>query len=86
MVGGTRIRVAIILGCYRQGMNIEKIVQQYPGLKPADIHNALAYPYDHLDEIEADLTSEDDATVKALVSRWINPEASSKLNSKGTNR
>jgi uncharacterized protein (DUF433 family) len=65
VVGGTRIRVAIILGCYRQGMSVEEIVQQYPTLKPADVHDALAYAYDHLDEIEADLMADDEATVKA---------------------
>lgn len=65
VVGGTRVRVAIVLGCYRQGMSVEEIVQQYPSLKPADVHDALAYAYDHLDEIEADLAADDEATVKA---------------------
>jgi len=65
VVCGTRIRVGIILGCYRQGMSVEEIVQQYPTLKPADVHDALAYAYDHLDEIEADLAADDEATVKA---------------------
>ena len=65
VIGGTRIRVAIILGCYRQGMSVEEIVQQYPGLKPSDVHDALAYAYDHLDEIEADIAASDEATVKA---------------------
>lgn len=65
VVAGTRIRVGVILGCYRQGMGIEEIVQQYPALKPADVHDALAYAYDHLDEIEADLAADDEAAVKA---------------------
>ena len=65
VVGGTRIRVAIVLGCYRQGMRVEEIIQQYPALKPADVHDALAYAYDHLDEIEADLASDDETAVKA---------------------
>ena len=65
VVGGTRIRVSIVLGCYRQGMSVEEIVQQYPHLKPADVHDALAYAYDHLDEIEADLAADDEASVKA---------------------
>jgi uncharacterized protein (DUF433 family) len=64
VVGGTRIRVAIVLGCYRQGMNVEEIVQQYPSLKPADVHDALAYAYDHLAEIEADMAADDEATAK----------------------
>lgn len=65
VVSGTRIRVATVLGCYRQGMSIEEIVQQYPSLKPADIHDALAYAYDHIDEIEAGLSADDEAAVKA---------------------
>lgn len=65
VVGGTRIRVGIILGCYREGMSVEEIVQQYPSLKPADVHDALAYAYDHLDEIETDLAADDEVTVKS---------------------
>jgi uncharacterized protein (DUF433 family) len=64
-VAGTRIRVATILAaCYRHGMTVEEIVQQYASLKPADVHDALAYAYDHLAEIEADLAADDEATVK----------------------
>jgi|CXWL01.1.fsa_nt_gi uncharacterized protein (DUF433 family) len=65
VVVGTRIRVATVLACYRQGMSVEEIVQQYPALKPADVHDALAYAYDHMDEIEADLAADDEAIVKA---------------------
>lgn len=65
VVAGTRIRVATILGCYRQGMSVEEIVQQYPSLKPADIHDSLAYAYDHSEQIEADLAADDEAVVKA---------------------
>ncbi len=64
VVAGTRIRVATILVCYRQGMRVEEIVQQYPGLRPADVHDALAYAYDHLDEIESSLAADDETTVK----------------------
>lgn len=65
VVAGTRIRVATVLGCYRQGMSVEEIVQQYANLKPADVHDALAYAYEHLDEIEADLAADDEIAVKA---------------------
>jgi uncharacterized protein (DUF433 family) len=65
VIAGTRIRVATVLTCYRQGMTIEEIVQQYPHLRPSDVHDALAYAYDHLDEIEADLAEDDEAAVKA---------------------
>ena len=62
---GTRIRVAAILTCYRQGMSVEEIVQQYPHLRPSDVHDALAYAYEHLDDIEADLAADDEEVVKA---------------------
>jgi uncharacterized protein (DUF433 family) len=65
IVAGTRVRVATILTCYRHRMSIEEIVQQYPHLKPADVHDALAYAYDHLDEIEADLAADDEGTTRA---------------------
>ncbi len=68
VVVGTRIRVATILACYRQGMGVEEIVQQFPSLKPADVHDALAYAYDHLDEIESSLAADDEAAVKARLS------------------
>jgi uncharacterized protein (DUF433 family) len=48
-------------------MGIEEIVQQFPHLKPADVHDALAYAYDHLDEIESDLAADDEANVKAKI-------------------
>jgi len=69
VVSGTRIRVATILTCYRQGMNVEEIVQQYDSLKPSDVHDALAYAYDHLEEIDADLVADDELAVKAKLSK-----------------
>ncbi|MBU4271219.1 MAG: DUF433 domain-containing protein [Planctomycetes bacterium] len=64
VVAGTRIRVATILTCYRQGMGVEDIVQQYPGLRPADVHDSLAYAYEHLDEIEDALAADDEASAR----------------------
>jgi uncharacterized protein (DUF433 family) len=64
VVAGTRIRVATILVWYRMGMTVEEIVQQYPHLRPSDVHDALAYAYDHLQEIEGNLAADDEATVK----------------------
>jgi uncharacterized protein (DUF433 family) len=69
VVANTRIRVATILSCYRQGMGIEEIVQQFPPLRPADVHDAMAYAYDHMEEIEADLAADDEETVKVRSSR-----------------
>lgn len=73
VVAGTRIRVATILSAYRLGMTVEEIVQQYPGLKPADVHDALAFAYDHLEEVEADLVADEEAQVKGLLGQQTRP-------------
>ena len=45
-------------------MTVEEITQQYRQLKPADVHDALAYAYDHMEEIEEGLAADDEAVVK----------------------
>jgi uncharacterized protein (DUF433 family) len=66
VVAGTRLRVSLILAWYRDGMTVEQIVDQYPQLRPADVHDALAYAYDHPDEIEADLAADDEAATQQV--------------------
>jgi uncharacterized protein (DUF433 family) len=56
--------VSLILGWHRMGMTVEEIVQQYPHIRPSDVHDALAYAYDHPDEIEADLAQDREAAAK----------------------
>ncbi|MBI3466594.1 MAG: DUF433 domain-containing protein [Planctomycetes bacterium] len=68
VVLGTRIRVATVLWCYRHGMSVEEIVQQYTSLRPADVHDALAYAYHHMEEIESALANDDESAVKAQYS------------------
>ena len=63
-MAGTRIRVSTILACYHQGMTVEEILQEYSHLRPADVHDALAYDYEHPEEIEADLAADDESTVR----------------------
>ena len=70
-VSGTRIRVATVLACYRQGMTVEEIVQQYQHLRPSDVHDALAYAYDHLMEIEADLAADGTPTTPHRADSFI---------------
>ena len=52
--------------CYRKGMTVEQVVEQYPHLRPADVHDALAYAYDHPDEIETDLAADHEETAQRL--------------------
>ena len=43
----------------RRGYSSDEILALFPGLALADVHAALAYYFDHRDEIEADLRADD---------------------------
>lgn len=64
VIAGTRIRASLILNCYRMGMSVEEIIQQYSHLRPSDVHDALAYAYDHPVEMEEEIAADDEETVQ----------------------
>jgi len=58
-IAGHRIRVSdIVVWHDRRGLSPDEIVDHYPGITLADVHAALAYYYDHRDEIEAEFEAE----------------------------
>lgn len=51
-IAGHRIRVQDVVIWYEhQGMTSDEIVYQHPSITLADVHAALAYYYDHMEEI-----------------------------------
>lgn len=55
-IAGHRIRVQDIAIWYEHfGMSPDDIVYHYPSITLADVHAALTYYYDHLDEIRQDI-------------------------------
>ena len=52
---GTRIGVSLIAWHYKQGRTIDEIIQNYPHLTPAQVHDALSYYFDHQAEIEEEI-------------------------------
>jgi uncharacterized protein (DUF433 family) len=51
-IAGHRIRVQDIVIWYEHlGMSPDEIVDHYPSITLADVHAALTYYYDHLEEI-----------------------------------
>jgi uncharacterized protein (DUF433 family) len=55
-IAGHRIRVQDIVIWYEHlNMSPDEIVYHYPSITLADVHAALAYYYDHLDEIRQDI-------------------------------
>jgi uncharacterized protein (DUF433 family) len=58
-IAGHRIRVMdVVVWHEMRGMCPEEIVYNFPGITLADVYAALAYYFDHRDEIEADFRHE----------------------------
>jgi hypothetical protein len=63
-----RIRVAQILTDYLfQGWSADEICIQYPHLLPAEVHSAMAYYFDHSEEIESEIQADVE-----LAEKWRN--------------
>ena len=61
-IRGTRIRVIdIVAASDHLGFSPDEICDQYPELNLAQVYSALAYYYDHPDEIRLDFESEADS-------------------------
>jgi uncharacterized protein (DUF433 family) len=58
-IGATRVRVNNVVFLHKQGKTPEQIIVEYPDLNLAQVHAALAYYYDHQDEIEAELAQDE---------------------------
>ena len=58
-IEGHRIRVQDVAIEYeRQSLSPEEICQQHPGLTLAQVHTALAFFYDHRDEIISEIEAD----------------------------
>lgn len=54
-----RVRVAqIVMDFLAHAWSAEKICEEYPHLRPAEVHAAMAYYYDHRPEIDAEIAEE----------------------------
>lgn len=60
-VAGTRVRVMdVVIWHERLGWSADEIVSQIPGVTLSDVHAALAYYFDHREEIEEDIRRNDE--------------------------
>ena len=60
IIEGTRISVRAIAGYYQMGMTVDEILTALPHLRPSQVHSALAYYFDHQQEIDQDLINASD--------------------------
>jgi len=63
IINGTRIPVWSIIKWYKLGLSVEDIIREFPQLAPSEIHDAFSYYYDNLDEIEQDISVNDDEDI-----------------------
>jgi uncharacterized protein (DUF433 family) len=60
-LAGHRVRVLdIVIWHEQQGLGPDDIVSQVPSITLADVHAALAYYFDHRDEIQDEIRAERD--------------------------
>ncbi|MCB1806687.1 MAG: DUF433 domain-containing protein [Candidatus Competibacteraceae bacterium] len=79
-IDGTRHRVMDIAADYMaHGYGARQIVEQYPDLSPAQVHAALAYYFDHRDEIDAALIESYRHTEKLRKAHNIHPKIAAAL-------
>lgn len=73
IIAGTRITVNCIAGYYQLGMSIDEILDSLHHLTPSQVHSALAYYFDHQDEINSDL--EEAGNIESWKSQVLSPPA-----------
>jgi uncharacterized protein (DUF433 family) len=61
-VGKTRVTLDTVVASFSEGATVEGIVQQYPALSLADAYSAIAFYLSHKSEVEAYLTSGQEAS------------------------
>ena len=55
IIEGTRIAVRTVAGYYQMGMDVDEILSTLSHLTASQIHSALAYYFDHQQEIDSEL-------------------------------
>jgi uncharacterized protein (DUF433 family) len=55
VIKGSRFPVSSIVQDYRRGLSVEEILRDFPALRPAEVHDALSYYYDHRAEIDQEI-------------------------------
>ena len=79
-IAGHRIRVMDIVVWHElRGYSPDEIVNMFPGITLADVHAALAYYFDHRQEIEADFKRDEEWAqwVRANIPSKIRPSTTS---------
>ena len=76
VITGTRIRVwDVFVHHERLGKSPDEIVRAYPHITLADVHAALAYYWDHKDQIDQQMRDADEFVAQLQDSNEVSPLA-----------
>lgn len=56
-VRGTRLAVRLVAQMHRAGDTVDEILQSFPHLEPAAVHDAISYYLDHRAELEQEIAA-----------------------------
>ncbi len=77
-IAGHRIRVMdIVVWHEMRGHTAAQVVEMFPGITRADVHAALAYYFDHVEEIDNDFRNDEqwaqwaEANLRSLIPREL---------------
>jgi uncharacterized protein (DUF433 family) len=51
-IGATRVTLDTIVAAHREGVSPERIVEQYPTLRLADVYSVIGYALKHPEEVD----------------------------------
>ena len=78
-VRGTRVAVRRLYAWHKGGSSVETLLKRYPTLGPAKLFDALAFAYDNLELVEADVARERSAIAEAGLDHPPKPAKQEKL-------
>jgi uncharacterized protein (DUF433 family) len=79
-IRGTRVAVRHIAALLQAGHTVEAIIREgLPQLPPAAVHEAVAYYYDHPQEIEAELAAQSEEAAETIIRRMLPAEQAAAL-------
>jgi uncharacterized protein (DUF433 family) len=59
-IAGHRVRVQDVVLWNEEGLSADEIVSRVPSITLADVHAALVYYYDHREEVDQQIRSDDE--------------------------
>jgi uncharacterized protein (DUF433 family) len=77
-IAGHRVRVMDVVGWHeKRGIPVAQVVSMFPGISRADVHAALAYYHDNVEEIEEEFRKDEEWArwAEANLPSLIPPEA-----------